>query len=85
MVASISILNVFVPEIFICYSHLTSGAGIAQWYSAGLRAEWSEVRISEGAGDNSLHYRVQTGSGVHPASFTMCTRDPFPGGKAVGS
>jgi hypothetical protein len=28
---------------------------------------------------------VQTGSGVHPTSYPVGTRDPFPGGKAAGS
>jgi len=50
------------------------GAGIAQWYSAGLRA-----------GNFSLHHRVQTGSGAHPASYPMGTRGSFPGGKAAGT
>jgi hypothetical protein len=45
----------------------TPGGGIAQWYSAGLRAGWSEVRDPAGAGKFSLHHRVQTGSGAHPA------------------
>jgi hypothetical protein len=36
-------------------------AGIAQWYSAGLRAGWSGVRVPAGAGNFFLHYRVQTG------------------------
>jgi hypothetical protein len=32
----------------------------------------------------SLRHRVQTGSGAHPASHPMGTRDYFPGGKAAG-
>jgi hypothetical protein len=32
----------------------------------------------------SLHYRVQTGSGAHPASYPVGTRGPFLGIKAVG-
>jgi hypothetical protein len=32
------------------------------------------------AGNFSLHHRVQTGSGAHPASYPMGTRDSFPGG-----
>jgi hypothetical protein len=38
----------------------------AQWYSAGLRAGWSA-----GDGNFSLHHRVQTGSGAHPASYSV--------------
>jgi hypothetical protein len=30
-----------------------------------------------------FHYRVQTGSGAHPASYPMGTRGTFPGGKAA--
>jgi len=39
-----------------------------QWYSAGLRAGWSGVWASAGAGNFSLHHRVQTGPGAHQAS-----------------
>jgi hypothetical protein len=42
------------------------GAGLAQWYIAGLRAGRSGVRIPIEAGNYSLHHRVQTGSGAHP-------------------
>jgi len=56
--------------------------GIAQWYSAGLRA--GGVRVPVGAGSFFHHY-VQTGSGAHPASYTMGSRGSFPGvsGQAV--
>jgi disulfide bond formation protein DsbB len=33
----------------------------------------------------SLHHRVQTGSGAHPASYPVSTRGSFPGGKWLGS
>jgi len=49
---------------------LKIGAGIAQWYSARLRA-----------GNFSLHHRVQTGSGAHPASYRMSIRSSFTGGE----
>jgi hypothetical protein len=32
-----------------------------------------------------LLHRVQTDSGVHPASYTMGTEGSFPGGKAAGA
>jgi hypothetical protein len=60
------------------------GAGIVQWYSAGLRAGWSGVRVSLGAGNFSLHHLVQTGSGAYPTSYPVGTRGSFPGGKAAG-
>jgi hypothetical protein len=40
------------------------------------------VRSPAGAGDLSSSLCVQTGSGAHPASCTMGTGGPFPGGKA---
>jgi hypothetical protein len=56
---------------------------ILQWYSAGLRAGRSGVRVSTGAGNFCLHHRVQTGSGAHPASYPTGTRGSFPGVKAA--
>jgi hypothetical protein len=72
-------------EMFLySYLHFTR-AGIAQWYSAELRAEWTGVRVPAGTGNFSLHHRVQTGSGAHPASYPVGTRCCFPGGKAAGA
>jgi hypothetical protein len=45
----------------------------------------SRVRFPTRAGNFSLHHRVQTGSGVHPASYLMGTRGSFPGGEAAGA
>jgi hypothetical protein len=39
-------------------------------------------RSSARAKDFSSNLCVQTGSGAHPASYTMGTGGPFPGGKA---
>jgi hypothetical protein len=58
-------------------------AEIAQWYSAGLQAERLGVRVPAGAANFSLHHRIQTDSGAHPASCPMGTRGSFPGGKAT--
>jgi hypothetical protein len=41
--------------------------------------------FSAGAGDFSLHHRVQNGSGAHPASYPVGTRGSFPGCKAAGA
>jgi hypothetical protein len=57
----------------------------AQWYSAGLRAGWLEVRVPAEAGNFSLHHCVQTGSGAHPTSYPMGTKGSCPGGKAGGA
>jgi hypothetical protein len=43
----------------------------------------SKVRFPVGAGNFSLHHRVQNGSGTHPASYPTGTRVSFPGGKAT--
>jgi hypothetical protein len=40
------------------------------------------VRFPAGAKDFSSNLYVQTDSGAHPASCTVGTRGPFPGGKA---
>jgi hypothetical protein len=39
------------------------------------------IRSPAGAKDFSSSFCVQTGSGAHPASSTMGTGGPFPGGK----
>jgi hypothetical protein len=45
----------------------------------------SRVRFPAGAGNFALPHRVQNGSGTHPASYPMCTRGSYPGGKAAGA
>jgi hypothetical protein len=57
--------------------------GIALGY--GLDYRGSRVRFPAGAGNFSLHHRVQNGSGAHPASYPIGTRGSFPGGKAAGA
>jgi hypothetical protein len=59
-----------------------SSVGIALGYGLDDRGSW--VRFPAGAGNFSLHHRIQNGSGAHPASYTMGTRGSFPGGKAAG-
>jgi hypothetical protein len=56
-----------------------SSVGIALGY--GLDDRGFKVRFPAGAGNFSLHHRVQTGYGAHPASYLMGTTDYFPGGK----
>jgi hypothetical protein len=50
----------------------------------GLDDRGSTVRFPVGAGNYSLHHRVQNGSGAHPASYPMGTRCSFSGVKAAG-
>jgi hypothetical protein len=51
----------------------------------GLDVRGSRVRFPAGAGNISLHHRVQNGSGAHPASYPMGTGGSFPGSKAAGA
>jgi hypothetical protein len=60
-----------------------SSVGIALGY--GLDDRGSRVQFPVRAGNFSLHRRVQTGAGAHPASYPMGTRGSFPGGKAAGA
>jgi hypothetical protein len=53
-----------------------SSVGIALGYGLG---DWgSRVRFPAGAGNFSLHHRVQNNSGAHSASYPMGTRVSFP-------
>jgi hypothetical protein len=62
---------------------IISSIGIELGYGLG---DWGyRVRFPAGAGNSSLHYRVQNGSGAYPASYTIGTRVSFPGGKAAGT
>jgi hypothetical protein len=60
-----------------------SSVGIALGY--GLEDRGTRVRFLAGAGNFSLHHQAQNDSGSHPASYPMCTRASFPGGKAAGA
>jgi hypothetical protein len=55
---------------------IISSVGIALDY--GLEDRGARVRLPAGAGNVSLHHRVQNGSGAHPASYLMGTRGLFP-------
>jgi hypothetical protein len=60
-----------------------SSVGIALGY--GLDDRGSRVRFPAGAGNFSLHHRVQNDTGAHPASYPMGTRVSFPGIKSAGA
>jgi hypothetical protein len=47
--------------------------------------ELALVNGRAGAGNFSLHHRVQNGSEAHPASYPMGTRGSLPGCKAAGA
>jgi hypothetical protein len=80
-------VRLFSKMVFKYEAHFTiySGARIAQWYRAGLRAGRSGVRVQAGAGNFSLRHHFRTGSGAHPASYPMGIRGSFPGEKACGA
>jgi hypothetical protein len=60
-----------------------SSVGIALGY--GLDGRGSRLRFPTGAGNFSLHYRLQNGFGAHPDSYPMSTRGFLPGGEAAGA
>jgi hypothetical protein len=57
---------------------------IKQQIQYGLDDRGSRVRFLARDGNFSLHHRVQTGSGAHPASYPMGNRSSFPGDKWLG-
>jgi hypothetical protein len=59
-----------------------SSVGIATCYWFDDRG--SRFRLPAGAGNFSLHHRVQNGSGAHPACYAMGTGGSLTGGKAAG-
>jgi hypothetical protein len=61
-----------------------SSVGTALGY--GPDDQGSRVRFPAGAGNCSLHHRIQKCSDVHPASYPVgTTRGSFPDGKATGA
>jgi hypothetical protein len=76
-------LCVYICNLVIIVNSRESSVDIALGY--GLDDLSSRVRFPAGAGNFSLHHRVQTGSGDNPASYPMGTRGSFPGGKAAGT
>jgi hypothetical protein len=75
-----SVVNFLHTHIYT-YKRRDSSVGIGLGY--GLDDRSSRIRFPAGAGNFSLHYRVQNGSGAHPASYSMGTRGSFPDGKAA--
>jgi hypothetical protein len=61
-------------------SRVSSGSIVSDY---GLDDRAIEVRSPAGAKDFSSILYVQAGSGAHPASCTVGTGDPFPGGKSA--
>jgi hypothetical protein len=75
---------IFEVEIPILnFKFCDSSVGIATRLWAGRSRFYGS--IPGGAGNFSLHHRVQNGFGAHPASYAMGTKGSFPGGKAAGA
>jgi hypothetical protein len=68
--------------IYITRPYWSRGSSVSIVSDYGLDDRTIEVRSPAEANDISSSLCVQTGSGVHPASCTMCTGGPFPRGKA---
>jgi hypothetical protein len=66
----------------VCNKSRDGSVGIALGY--GLDDRGSRVRFPAGAGNFSLHHRVQNASGAHPASYPVSTRGSFPRRKVAG-
>jgi hypothetical protein len=61
------------------WSRVSSGSIVSDY---GLDDRAIGVRSPAGSKDFSSNLCIQTGSGAHPASCTMGTGGPYPGGKA---
>jgi hypothetical protein len=61
---------------------MSRGSSVIKLSVYGLDDRAIEVRSPAEARDFSSSLCVQTGSGAHPASCTMGTGGPFPGGKS---
>jgi hypothetical protein len=70
-------------NIYQVYITARRGSSVSIVSGYGLDDRAIEVRSPAGAKDFSCNLCVLTGSGAHPASCTMGTGGPFPGGKAL--
>jgi hypothetical protein len=65
------------------HSHYSSHSSVGIALGYGLDDWGSRVRFPAGAGNFSLHHRVQNGSETHPACYPVGARGS-PWGKAAG-
>jgi hypothetical protein len=76
--------TVYLIEVFPNFTQSLGepGSSVSIVSDYGLDDRAIRVRSPAGAKDFSSILCVQTGSGAHPASCTMGTGGPYPGGKA---
>jgi hypothetical protein len=79
---AVGITLIFLPTVSMAIGLLEPGISVSIVSGYGLDDRAIKVRSPAGAEDFSFSLCVQTGSGAHPASCTMGTGGPFPGGKA---
>jgi hypothetical protein len=77
------LMNIYIYMSTSCKKSRHSSVGIALSY--GLDDRISRFRFPAGAGNFSLHHRVQNGSGAHPPSSPIDNTGSFPGGKGAGA
>jgi hypothetical protein len=77
------ILHLILSLENVTYNTRSRGNSVSIVSGYGLDDRAIEVRSQAGTKDFSSSLCVQTGSGAHPASCTMGTGGPFPGGKAL--
>jgi hypothetical protein len=76
-------MMIIVIVVVVIIISCDSSVGIALGYR--LDGRGSRVRFPAGAGNFSLHHRLQNGSRAHTASYPTGTRGSFPGSKAAGA
>jgi hypothetical protein len=75
--------NIYFVKCLLIYIHHWSWSSSVSAVSDYGLDDWAiRVRSSAGAKDFACNLCVQTSSEAHPASCTMATGGPFPGGKA---
>jgi hypothetical protein len=83
LLIAFSVWSSFFTYACSCGKSRNSSVGIVADY--GMDDRMIGVRIPTGAGNFSFHHRIQTGTGAHPASYSVGTRVSFLGGTAAGA
>jgi hypothetical protein len=74
----------YIRDILIVKLNRSGSRDSAVDIATGYGLDGRGVRVRVPVGARFFHLQVvQTGFGVHPASYSMGTKSSFPGGKAV--